>query len=1123
MPKIFDNITTETQIITGLSNALESSVGEDFCIGYFNLRGWRLISDKIKSCRLMIGMQEASSEQLVDWLVAVDSGEELENTQQQAIVCKQQIAEDFRNQLLRGYPNNDDEKGLATLADQLESGRLKVKLFLRHKLHAKLYLIHRTDGMVPVIGLLGSSNLTFAGLSKQGELNIDVTENDAAAKLQHWFDDRWNDRLCIDISQELASIIRNSWAREKLIPPYLVYMKMIYHLSQEARIGMIESVIPAEFRDVLFDFQTAAVKMAARYLRRRKGVILGDVVGLGKTVMGTALARIMHDEAGLKTLIICPAKLTNLWKDYAERYDLMAKVLSIGNVQRELPKLNKYGLVLIDESHNFRNPEGARYQAVRNYIEANDSYCILLSATPYNKNFIDLSSQLKLFWPEDKDLGIRPEALISQIGISAFNDSYQCNPRTLKAFEKSDHKEDWRELMRLFLVRRTRNFIKDNYASTDPDGRAYLKVADGRKFYFPNRVPKTIKLAGGADDPYRKLYSSSVVDVISSLILPRYGLKNYLLPTLPQLTAAEKKIVDNLSRAGNRLIGFCRTGLFKRLESGGPAFLLSLQRHILRNYVIVYAIDNGLDIPIGSQDVELMTQNDDDDSDSDLLGATSTAGFGSSSSESDYMDMAKDIYQTYSSSGKKKFKWFRSDLFRPELKKDLCKDAVALADLLRYFGTWDPAQDSKLKALTDLVCSKHSSEKILIFTQFADTADYLNEQLKGAGLKQLASVTGDSEEPTETVWAFSPISSGKEKFIKKNNELRVLISTDVLSEGQNLQDCRIVVNYDLPWAIIRLIQRAGRVDRIGQQAEQILCYSFMPADGVESIIRLRARVKKRLEENAEVVGSDEAFFEDEEIIRKTLSDLYSEKNGALDEEDDQEDVDLASYAYQIWKSSVNANPELEKAVTSLPDVCYSTKAHQKSADSPDGVLVYLKNGENADLLVRVDSDGNTVTQSHLAVIKAAECSIDTQAIPRSDKHHELVRIGVKDAIRTASASGHLGPAASPRSRIYELLTSFMSESASNRRRPGQTRLYDMDETDALRLKKAVDLIYNRPLTSAAANLLVRQFKEKADTVTLAQIVLELYDNEELCIAEDERRREESRIICSMGLFPKEDA
>ncbi len=258
-----------------------------------------------------------------------------------------------------------------------------VKLFLRHPLHAKLYLLFRPDPINPTVGYLGSSNLTFAGLVQQGELNIDVLDGDACQKLAKWFEDRWNDRWCVDISKELAQIIEESWAREELLPPYHIYVKMAYHLSQEARAGLSEFQIPRDFGERLFDFQIAAVKIAAHHLNNRGGVLIGDVVGLGKTLMATALARIFEDDYDIETLILCPKNLVSMWEDYRERYRLRGKVLSISQVIKVLPTLRRYRLVVIDESQNLRNREGRRYRAIQEYVRQNESRCILLSATPY--------------------------------------------------------------------------------------------------------------------------------------------------------------------------------------------------------------------------------------------------------------------------------------------------------------------------------------------------------------------------------------------------------------------------------------------------------------------------------------------------------------------------------------------------------------------------------------------------------------------------------------------------------------------------------------------------------------------------------------------------------------------
>jgi hypothetical protein len=344
---------------------------------------------------------------------------------QTATRLKKTLAEEFRQQLMFGAPTNEDEIGLRRLAEQIRSKRVIVKLFLRHPLHAKLYLLFRPDPISPTVGYLGSSNLTFAGLSEQGELNIDVLDQDACNKLSLWFEDRWNDRWCLDISKELIEIIEESWARETIIPPYYIYLKISYHLSQEARTGLTEFRVPNDFANKLFEFQMAAVKIAAHHLNKRGGILIGDVVGLGKTLMATAVARIFEDDYDLETLVICPKNLVSMWEDYRMQYRLRGKVLSLSRVISELPKLRRYRIVLIDESHNLRNRGGKRYRAIQEYIGENESKVVLLTATPYNKTYIDLSNQLRLFVPEDVDVGIRPEDLLRELGETEFIKRYQ--------------------------------------------------------------------------------------------------------------------------------------------------------------------------------------------------------------------------------------------------------------------------------------------------------------------------------------------------------------------------------------------------------------------------------------------------------------------------------------------------------------------------------------------------------------------------------------------------------------------------------------------------------------------------------------------------------------------------
>ncbi|MBI4332707.1 MAG: NgoFVII family restriction endonuclease [Chloroflexi bacterium] len=1124
MPRIFDNI--EIVLLPALQGSLKVSERADFCVGYFNLRGWKHIDQLIEPwcggegacCRLLVGMQPLPREQLRSLIGLAQQGA----LDQPAIIrLRKQVAEEFHEQLLIGAPTNDDEAGLRRLSAQLKAKKVIVKLFLRQALHAKLYLLHRTDPNNPCIGFVGSSNLTFAGLSTQGELNVDVVDQDACVKLTKWFDGRWNDKWCLDISAELADIIDASWAREEQPPPYHIYLKMAYHLSQEARAGLSEFHIPADFGKKLFEFQTAAVKIAAHHLNKRGGVLIGDVVGLGKTLVATALARIFQDDQSLETLIICPKNLVKMWQDYVDKYRLIARVLSLSRVIHELPKLRRYRVVVLDESHNLRNPEGRRYRAIMEYIQENESKCVLLSATPYNKTYLDLSAQLRLFVPEDKDLGIRPEEALKKIGgETEFIKRHQCSLRSLAAFEKSEWADDWRDLMRLYLVRRTRTFIQDNYADTDPaSGRKYLTFEDGTRSYFPVRVPRTAKFQIKDNDPhdqYARLYQSKVVDAVNALNLPRYGLGTYTVSKpLPPASPAEEKILQDLSRGGKRLMGFCRVNLFKRLESGGPAFIQSIHRHILRNYVVLHAIENGLSVPLGTQAAEMLDTRTSDadvdpaganmfDDNDDSGAAAPEADLNQVPTEQEFRARAEKTYQYYAGPCKNRFKWLRPSLFKKELAVNLAADAKSLIEVLKLCGMWDTKKDAKLDALFKLVAGQHAHDKVLIFSQFADTVNYLSDQLEERGVKAIQGVTGDSEDPTTDAWRFSPESNEKTAVIPPDKVIRVLAATDVLSEGQNLQDAHIVVNYDLPWAIIRLVQRAGRVDRIGQKAEKILCYSFLPADGVERIIRLRSRVRQRLKENAEVVGADEEFFEDDPK-GQPIVDLYNEKAGILDGEADSE-VDLASYAYQIWKNAVDANPSLLKTIADLPDVVYSTRAHQGTVSQPQGVLVYVRTAEGNDSLAWVDKEGKSVTQSQLRILDIARCQPDTPAIPRHELHHGLVQTAVKQVTADEKlVGGQLGRPSGARFRTYERLKRYATEVKGT--------LFDREE-----LRKAVDEIYRYPLRQSAIDTLNRQLKSGISDETLAELVCALRAEDRLCLINEEEAEAEPRIICSMGLF-----
>lgn len=1134
MPTIYDNMGAGQMLVDALRGIIEEAVASDFCVGYFNLRGWAQLANSVEHfrgtdgfcCRVLVGMHRPPEEEMREAQRAIRRNQELDMPT--AIRLGRAASESFKEQLEFGVPTNQAEATLRLLARQIRAGKVRVKLFLRYPLHAKLYLVRRPDIITPLVGYLGSSNLTFAGLSGRGELNVDVVDQDPAGKLQDWFNERWADPFTLDISEELAHLIETSWAREQLVAPYHVYLKMAYHLCEEARLGEREFRLPRELQGVLLDFQEKAVALAARHLHRRGGVLLGDVVGLGKTLTAVAVAAILQQDEQSNALIICPPALQEMWKWHAQRYGLAATVMSLGSVIEALPNLPRHRLVIVDESHNLRTRGGRRYNAIRAWIERNEPRVMLLTATPYNKQFTDLSNQLRLFLDEDQDLHMRPERFFQHWHRQGHTEAdfiarYQASPRSLRAFERSVFADDWRDLMRLFLVRRTRRFIIRNYAKWDADKQRHYVMLGGTPFHFPVRQPRTLHFALDDDNPedqYARLYAGPVADVIAGLALPRYGLAQYLRENAERTASAEERaILENLNRGGRRLIGFCRTNLFKRLESSGHSFLLSLDRHILRNMITVHALENGLPIPIGTQDAAMLdtaVADADDPGVAEDAGDPGTPGPDEGSTPAvsavrdlgSYRQRAAQVYGTYQTAFEGRFQWISSRAFKPGLKDALLADAKALLAVLQGAGEWRPDRDAKLDELHRLLTSKHRGAKVLVFTQFADTALYLGEHLAARGVAGLEVVTSATPDPVGVARRFSPMSNGGLR--DGERAVNVLVATDVLAEGQNLQDSHLIVNYDLPWAIIRLIQRAGRVDRIGQKEDTIFVYSFMPAEGVNEIIRLRERLFQRLRENGEVIGTDESFFGED--AAEKLRDLYTEKAGVLDDDED-EDVDLASIALQVWNSAAEAD---RKVAEGLPAVISATRPLPEPADGvppPPGAITYLRFPDGTDALVQVDASGELVSQSLVAAFRNAACAPDTPALPRAVNHHDLVACATKLVMREqATLGGQLGSLRSTRRKLYERLQGY------------RQRLRDrptLFSADALgQLDTVLQALFRFPMTEQARDSIGRQIRLGAQDDALLETAFTLYEEGRLCVVGEETEQPEPKVICSLGLAPK---
>lgn len=1099
VPKILDNIgiQVESELLTSLGGARSL----DAAVGYFNLRGWRLIADAVEAlpgrsdgvkARVLVGITESPPDELQR--LAVSSDQRLADNRTAKRLHCETVAE-YRHQLEVGVPTDDDERALRALLRQIEAGTVEVRVHLAHRLHAKLYLCHREDEIAPRAGYVGSSNLTVSGLRHKGELNVDVLDVDATEKLARWFEDRWNDRLTLPAMPELAEAIRESWAAEQQLDPYLVYLKMAYHLSKEARDGLVEYGLPASMQDKLLDFQGAAVKIAARLVMNKGGAMVGDVVGLGKTLIATAVARLLQEEQGFETLVVCPKNLTEMWKDYLHAYEVRGKVESLSMVHRTLREERRHRLVVIDESHNLRSDKRRDYKAIKDYISENDSRVLLLTATPYNKQFGDLASQLGLFVRADTDLGLRPERAIAEIGEEEFEFRCPVPVSSLAAFGRSEHLGDWQDLMSQYLVRRTRRFIMDRYARTDDDGRAYIEFASGKPFYFPERVAEPVERELSPDDPAAAMSADDTLDDMKLLKLPRYRLGSFIGDDFEPADADERVLVEDLrNSARGNLAGFTRITMFKRLSSSGPAFLATLHRHRMRNEVASYALANGLAVPVGTVDNALWNAEDDTDTedqdDDNVLRLTPQMP-------------AEQAYQQLVQANPSRIRWARSAMFDDELSDALAHDTQVITAMLERFGRWNADADGKLASLQGLI-SQHQHDKILVFTEAADTAAYVEAELKRRGVAAVGVVTGDSEDPTRIARRFSPRSNqataGRDTDTNAgaaDDELRVLVSTDVLSEGQNLQDAHIVVNYDLPWAVVKLVQRAGRVDRIGQTAEQVLVYSLLPAGTVEKEIKLRARIRDRLGENARLLGSDEKFFGD-----PTEQAVISGKYDTHPDDDPQDDVDPVSMAYEIWHHAEQHHPDAAQVAAQLPNVVYSTKAAKPDTASAVVVHTQTVTGSDAFAVVEPDGPGRRVTPQE--ALRLAECEPDTPAAPRLDNHHDLTAAAITGPLHTPLGRS-ITALQGIRKKVWDRLHPQVSSLPD-------TLFFTREELDA-----ALDSINAHHLYESATQILARAVKAQSDE-DLAALVTGLHKDGRLCQPPPANTGQTPpKIVCTMGL------
>lgn len=860
-------------------------------------------------------------------------------------------------------------------------------------LHGKMY--HIANGNTDA-AIMGSSNFTTRGLGLAGsgnniELNLVVEDNRDLEDLRAWFDELWqDDTLTEDVKDEVLGYLERIYANNS---PAFIYYKTLFHifeqyLNQERQTDLDlfkTTLFDTQIWNKLFDFQKDGVKGVINKILTHNGCILADSVGLGKTF--SALAVIKYFELrNERVLVLCPKKLSENWTVYQGndqrnpfvidrfRYDVLSHTdLSrqhgkSGNIDLATLNWSNYDLVVIDESHNFRNsapgrmdesgniPRPSRYQRLMQEIlqKGIKTKVLLLSATPVNNDLRDLRNQLLLITADKND------AFVSSLGIADLRETMRIAQGRFTEWAKKPAKNrttkelmnllggDFFKLLDSLTIARARHHVQE-----------YYKHEMERLGGFPKRNKPQSEFP--AIDAQSEFWTyDKVAKEIDGYKLSLFNPNGFVKPEFSQIYARK---VGNFTQAQREgfLIGMMKVNFLKRLESSVHAFQLTMERTIqkieqleerLAGYQAIVTSNPTVDFE------EVTIEDDDDDELTELL----------------YIG--------------KKYTYDTRHLDIDKWLEALAQDKRQLTNLRAQARLVTPERDAKLGILKRLIRTKvqtptknsrnELNRKVLVFTAFADTATYLYEELQGWAREELdihiALVTGSggnrttyqpagfqrSTEFSNILTNFSPRS--KERSVRKDmpqsGEIDLLIATDCISEGQNLQDCDYLVNYDIHWNPVRIIQRFGRIDRIGSLNGTVQMVNFWPTSELEKYIDLKYRVEARMalvdiastgDDDMLQLGAIEGMIDDD--LKYRGRQLQRLKDEVLDLEDLDESVSLTDFSLDDFRRELmdfleSNRKELEEAPFGLYTVVPPLSA--KASMGP-GVVFCLrhKNGHAA--------------------------------------------------------------------------------------------------------------------------------------------------------------------------------
>jgi superfamily II DNA or RNA helicase len=934
VPDLVDNQFT-TQTTLGELLAMQLCQADAPCLwvatAYFNLDGLEKLGDaldKVQELRLLIGTEP-----------------------DQEFLLTQRLWRELERNLARISPHAQQmlERWSAFLRQDTVQVRRYVPRERGRVLHGKAYLLLGVPQFGD-LGVIGSSNFTGAGLTANLELNAILKQQSATDALKRWYEAVWEKSE--DYKQELLRLLTEF---TDALKPCEVYFKVLYEAFRDRLSAKLSDKDGKPSPVALADFQRDGYHAAREILDTYQGVLIADSVGLGKTYLALRLLDDYAYQRRQTALVICPAALRDtVWKPLLEQHAIPHRIESMEQVSQSDTPIDEYAqypIIVVDESHNFRNPGSNRwrnlFEIVRRASERfpEDFRLILLTATPVNNSVYDLYHQVRLITRDDK-------GYFQAAGIDNLESYFR---------EADKQRETLYELLEAIGVRRSRLFIRKHY----PDAKV-----DGRQIHFPERrihsVHYNLQAVYGGD-----LYHQ-IANAIETLYLAPYQLDSYRREVAQQHTSLFGQDWEQLSNALQRmgltdaqiselrkrlgeqsgLAGLMRVLYLKRLESSVEALRNSLRHQLEFQQRFLQTLQQGRQLT--SADYRRMRMLEEDDE----------------IAEGDWNEFLQSLESIDTEA-------YDLSLIEQHVEADV----RTLEKLLRDLDGLTERHDDKLQALLAWLQGEGAGKKVLLFSYYKDTARYVYEYLRQQlPQREIALITGGmpAEQRRDAVRRFAP-RANRYTLQPHEREIEILVATDALSEGQNLQDASVIVNYDLHWNPVRMVQRIGRIDRIGSEHNTIEVYNFIPEDALEELLGLMKQLHEKLQAINRTVGLDASVLGEapNPMDFNTLRRIAAEDAQVLDELEGASELNIGEF---LLEDLLRFLGELgEDRLGRIP----LGRGTAKRAATPDqrGFFAAFRNIQTEQQYWLFEKDDGTRTMRRLEAIRPIRTTCDEPPAP----------------------------------------------------------------------------------------------------------------------------------------------